>query len=400
MLGIVNFLRGHVEVEIHGAFPERFLNVCATGGIAFWNLRRQSDTCMCACMHPSGFRKAEAFTQKTFCQIRITKKRGVPFQMSSIRRRYALLLGFLFTLGSLYGLSLFVWEFEVIGNQLVSTETILRNLAEIDVKPGMYGPSIDIATIKNEMLLRIDELSWLTVNRNGSHATVEVRERIPKPEIIPSDIPCHIVAAKDGVVLRVDALTGKAQVSAGETVTRGQTIVSGWLDFGEMGSELVHARADVYARTWYDLKAVMPLEYTGKEYTGRKQTRRVLVVAGQRLIFSLFDFSMFDNCDKLVKTTTLKLPFNITLPVSVVNECYVEYTPSSYSLPRQEAVQALKAVLSRQLDALLGEGEVMDADIQARKQGDVMVETLKAECWEQIAMTVPVEPGFYEVSGE
>ena len=33
---IVNLLRGSVRLEVTGAFPERFLNLCAQRGAAFW----------------------------------------------------------------------------------------------------------------------------------------------------------------------------------------------------------------------------------------------------------------------------------------------------------------------------------------------------------------------------
>jgi len=390
MINIVNFFRGHLEVEITGAFPERFLNVCAQDGVEFWDLHRVDGQSMRARIRPSGYRKIGSLAEKTLCRVELVKKRGVPYQLERIRHRWALILGFVCTVAALYGLSLFVWDFEVTGNELVSSDLILRELAEIGVKPGIYGPSIDIATIKNEMLLRIDQLSWLTVNRNGSHATVEVRERVPKPEIFPADQPCDIVAAKDGVILRVDAKTGEARVKAGETVTKGQLIVSGTVDYKEAQSSYVHAQADVYARTWYSMSAVTPLKYTGKHYTGREKTRRVLVVAGRRINISILDFSTYEYCDKLVKTTTLKLPFNAALPISVITETYVEYTPVEYNLPTDQAAQTLKGALSRALGERLDEGEVTTADIRADRRGNMLVAMMDAECKEQIAVTVPM----------
>ncbi|MDR3207313.1 MAG: sporulation protein YqfD [Oscillospiraceae bacterium] len=386
----VNFLRGSVEVDIEGAFPERFLNICAQNGIEFWGLRRLDDTHLRVRVHPSGWRAMPPFALKAQCRVSLVKQRGVPFFLWRYRRRHGFILGFLLTLGVLYGLSQFVWEFEVVGNELVSSETILRHLAEIGVKPGIYGPSIDIATIKNEMMLHIDELSWLTVNRQGSLATVEVRERIPKPEILPADQPCNIVAAKDGLILRVDARTGSAQVKAGETVTKGQLIVSGVVDSNLVGTRFLHAQADVYARTWYDLSAKMPLRVAAKTYTGRSYTRRILIVAGYRMNFSILGFPSFEKCDKIVKTATLGLPFGATLPVSLVTETYTEYKPAAASISQASAAEALKASLTRRLSALLDEGEVLAADVTAVESNGVLLVSLKAECREQIALTIPL----------
>ena len=38
MQKLINFLRGSVRLEVTGAFPERFLNLCAQAGIGFWEL--------------------------------------------------------------------------------------------------------------------------------------------------------------------------------------------------------------------------------------------------------------------------------------------------------------------------------------------------------------------------
>ena len=38
MQAIINFLRGSVLFTVTGAFPERFLNLCAQAGVGFWDL--------------------------------------------------------------------------------------------------------------------------------------------------------------------------------------------------------------------------------------------------------------------------------------------------------------------------------------------------------------------------
>ena len=38
MQAIINFLRGSVLFTVTGAFPERFLNLCAQRGVGFWDL--------------------------------------------------------------------------------------------------------------------------------------------------------------------------------------------------------------------------------------------------------------------------------------------------------------------------------------------------------------------------
>lgn len=56
------------------------------------------------------------------------------------------------------------------------------------------------------MLLEIPELSWVAVNVSGCRANVEVRERRTAPKPLDRKIPCNLVARRDGLVLRVQAL--------------------------------------------------------------------------------------------------------------------------------------------------------------------------------------------------
>lgn len=74
----------------------------------------------------------------------------------------------------------FVFFYEVEGNEAVPSAQILRELQELGVGFGTYGPSIKPQELKNQMLLRIPKLQWLTVQQSGMCARVVVRERRSK----------------------------------------------------------------------------------------------------------------------------------------------------------------------------------------------------------------------------
>ncbi len=390
MLGAVNLLRGSVEVEVEGAFPERFLNVCSQNGIAFWGLQRMDETHLRAHILPQGYKKVQHFAEKCLCTVVPVQKKGVPFFLWRLRRRHLLFLGFGACILALYILSMFIWEFEVVGNETVSDGEILENLAEIGVKMGTYGPSIDINEIKNEMILRVEELSWLTVNVKGSRAVVEVRERIPKPELIPDGSPCNIVSARDGVVVSIDTLSGAAVVRIGQTVEKGDLLVSGVVD-SKAGARFVHARADIEARVWYDYSAKLPQNAAAKQYTGRTTTRRALVVGGSRINFYGNDFNSYRYYDKIVRNTILRLPGGAALPVILVTEEYREYTPADYRIPEETAKGILLARLETRLAREMGQGEVVDAQYVPQAGAGFFAVRLVAECREKIDVQIPLQ---------
>ena len=398
MMEIVNQLRGHVVALVETPFPERFLNICAQQGLQFWDLERVDACTLRVCMLPSGYKKLRGFVEKLGCRVRLERKRGAPFFMRRFRKRYALVLGGLLCAALLYGMSLFVWELEVVGNERLSSAAILQKLDEIGVGVGTCASDISIDEIQVKMLLKMDDLAWITVNVRGSRATVEVRERVAKPMIIDRNAPCNIIAGKPGMIESIDALAGSAKVVAGQTVDAGQMLVSGVIDSMQAGARFVRADARVKARTWYDVEGRLLTQSAGKHYTGKSKTRNTLVIAGRR--YPLYsDASVpFDRYDKMVTRYVLQiggiagLP-GVTFPVTLVTEYYTEYTETEMTVNPLVADAQLRTSLGLRLHEMLGAGDITQVEIETDDSGGVLTGRIRAECLEEIAVRADVLTG-------
>ena len=390
MLKITNRIRGQVRVAVTGAFPERFLNICAGRRVPFWSVTRPSDDRIEAALHASNYEKARELAEKSGCEIKLISQKGIPFFLARFKSRYALLAGLLLCLAVMGGANQFVWEIEIEGSAVYSDEEILQALSVAGIGEGMRSRSVDIAFTRHQMLLRLPELSWITVNIKGSRATVVVRDRVPKPEIFPRNIPCNIVAAKAGLIERIDTLSGSAHVVAGQTVREGQLLVSGIIDSARLGARLVHARADVTARTWYDFEAVTPLEVSGKAYTGREKTRSAIIIAGNRINLYREYSQPFEYCDKIIKVSKLKIPPDLVFPVTLVNEVFREYTPVGYGGAPESARDIVTAALEARLEAKLEKGKIISKNITFEQIGGSLYGRLEAECLEKIAVSVQI----------
>ena len=93
---MVNALRGSVRLEVSGAFPERFLNLCAQRGIVFWNVEWLEATRLRLTVTRQGRGPARALGDKVLCTVVPAEQSGVPFCLGRFRRRYALLVGWPF----------------------------------------------------------------------------------------------------------------------------------------------------------------------------------------------------------------------------------------------------------------------------------------------------------------
>ena len=184
MKELINRIRGQVRIRVECAFPERVLNLCGARDLAFWDLEWESPTAFTCRLSRNDYGKLRRAAEKLDCELTVVGREGAPFFLRRFRHRTALVTGLVACGLGLFVGSFFVWDYQVEGNETVSTERILRALEKNGVGLGAFGLSLDGEDIRNHVLLDIPELSWIAVNVSGCRADVQVRERVMAPEII------------------------------------------------------------------------------------------------------------------------------------------------------------------------------------------------------------------------
>ena len=393
----VNFLRGSLWIQVTGAFPERFLNLCAQGGVIFWSPELPDQHTLRLRIARQEFTRTGELARRVGCEITVLERSGLPHFLHRFRRRYALLLGLALALCAVAVLSHFILTVEVSGNETVPTARILEELKRLGVRPGVYGPSIDENLVANEMRLALDDLSWIAVNLHGTRAEVLVAERTPKPAVVNERIPAHIVADGSGIITKMRVLNGQANYHVGDTVVEGDILISGVIDLEEpqystidMGTLTVRAEGTVQARTWRTLTTVIPLEATVKTYSGQEIDRWSLTFFSQRLQFYKNGGISYERYDKITENHSLSLPGVGTLPVTLTREELREYGLAAAPIDPAAAEELLRARLEERLNARMAdhEGQVVSTEFSSSQRNGLLTVTLTAECSEQIGKTL------------
>ena len=377
---MVNALRGSVRLEVSGAFPERFLNLCAQRGIVFWNVEWLEATRLRLTVTRQGSGPARALGDKVLCTVVPAEQSGVPFFLGRFRRRYALLVGLALSLTAVCVLSQFVLTIEVEGNEAVSTAEILTELRRQGLRPGVYGPGLDEGTI-------------------SSAAEVLVREAVPAPEVDDEEQVGSIVARSSGIVTHIEPLSGEALVAQGDTVLAGEVLISGavtldapqYSELENLGQILVRAQGQVFARTWHTMTASIPLEAQVKSYTGEKASRWTLSILGHRIDFFGKSGISFPEYDKITDTWALTLPGGREMPLALSRETCRAYTLAAAPVDADAAERLLEERLLEALRARLGDGEVVHTSFSSAQRDGRLEVTLQAECTEEIGRFVPLE---------
>lgn len=393
----VKLLRGSVCVRAKSAYPERMLNLCSARGIEFWDVRWIDDTALSFCVARGDLRALRRAAEGCGAEVSIERTAGTPFFFARLRRRHALFAGGILCAALLLVNSLFIWDFEVTGNETVPTETILHALREHGVHRGTFIYSFRSQDICNRVLPELKDLCWVAVNVRGCKAYVQVRERVRAPERVNESEPTNVIAAKPGLITKVRALDGEKRVLPGTSVQQGQLLIAGVVDTGgtekpSVMTRFLAGKGEVWARTWYDLTVRVPLTYEKKVYTGKEKRSHTLIWGENRLKIGAKGSSICNvDCDKIKNQTQWTLFGLFALPVTWETETLLPYELEIAARSRADAEAQGKDVLETYLAALLGEtGSVTQRRFSTAVEGDTLVVTLSAECEEQIGKEVPI----------
>ena len=219
------FYNGYVIIQIEGVYPERVASLLEASGVPLWDLRRLDGRTLICTMPARDFRKLHELDRRRRCRVRILKKIGGPFRLRWLWRRRMLLLGMVCTLLLTWWASQRIW-FVDIGDSIAA---------------------------------QYDELAFLELHVDGVFLRVRAREAMAEGERLDLTEPCDLVSTRDGIVTKITAYGGRAQVRAGDRVKKGQLLIAGRVTArdGSM-TYATHAYGEVLAAVLYKAQVEAP----------------------------------------------------------------------------------------------------------------------------------------------
>lgn len=379
---------GYCRVEVCGAFPETVLNACAMQALELWDMKCEDDHTLRFCVYERDIPALEDIARRCMCDMSVLGTAGGSTRRRFLKNHVWLLVSLLVALGILAASSLFIWDIDVYGCDELSEGEVLRALSDCGVDCGAYWPALSVDMIRADMLTCLPELAWMTVNVSGSRAIVLVEERVEKPEIYIESAGADIVAARTGIIRRLSVLNGTPLVGTGQSVTAGETVISGTMESLSRDARYVRAQGGVTADTWYELSAVCPAQMQEKTPRAGVRRRFALKFGKSRYNFYFSSGNTVDGCDKIIHNYNAGIRGLFALPVTLVVEELRPYRLSG-------AVPADTAAMGARLEARMEDGlrgVVLSSSVTEGDNGGLAVVTLRAACRENIAQVKEYDP--------
>lgn len=378
LLFFYRYLCGYVLVEFVSQWPEKLLNLCVANGISVWKVHL-NDKRLCFKIGISSFKEIRKYKRNISGKIHIVKKCGVPFLIAKNKKRYGMLVGFVLFLTILYFLSGFIWNIEINGNQNVSDKEIYDCLKDIGIYEGVAISKINPENHRNELLLKMKDISWAAINIEGSRLTLDITEVKKKEE--NSTIPSNLKADSDGIIKSIEVISGVANVKVGDVVRKGDLLVSGVIEYQDMHTEFVRSRGKITAEVEKSFSVKQPLKISVKKRTGKKQKRTVLEIFGIKI--PLY-FGRINKPYESEKTEIKTEKNNAYLPIRLISKSFYYTEEKMYTISENEAKNLALTELESEINDYLNGGKISDKKISYIIEKDNIVVSAKIKCEKSI----------------
>jgi len=383
-------------IEVVGFSVERFLNLAVHRDVYIWDVERQGNKLRMK-VGAQGYKMLKPCARKTGCRMKIKSKTGLPFIRYRYRKRKMIPVGIFIFILLIYTMASFVWLVEIEGNEKIVAQEVVEKLSQSGYKVGALKHKMNLRNAEEVLLNNFPGILWTGISFEGTKLIVEITETVPEPKLVDYSSPSDIIANSDALILEIITRKGTPKVKKGDTVRKGDVLVSGQIPLTEAweGEEAqvgyTRASADIIAQTHYTLQTQLPLKKVEKIYTGVVKKKYGLKMMDKKInLYSpkieLVDYDYVVNSKQLQVTSKFPLPFYITW------EEYIEYVAKPQIISDEVAQDTLIVMLYDLLTQKIHEkGEVIKQEVRFAKKDGIMIGRLQAIVKEELGKESKVQ---------
>ena len=249
-------------------------------------------------------------------------------------------------------------------------ENIEKDIENAGLKTGILKSKVKTKEIINNIRLQRKDVAWIGIELKGTNAIVKLVKADEKPEIIDENEYCSIVSNKSGIITKISAQTGTANVKVGDIVKENDVLINGWMEGKFTGIRYVHAKGDVEAKVWHTKHKKILYNTTQTIETGNTEKKYEMKINNFKINFykNLSKFKIYDTIETENK---FKIFSDFYLPISFVKKINKEQekVQKKYSLEEAKTVgiKELQEELDKEIE---NEENIVNKNINTYEQED------------------------------
>ncbi len=340
-------LPGRLLIEVTSAQPEQTLNAIAQKKIPISEVTKTNELTFRFSIRRRDLKYLEALLQRLYCELKIVKKQGIFWKIQELYHRPVLLCLLILLLSTSLFLPTRILFVRVAGNQELPARQILSAAEFCGIRIGASRKQVRSEKVKNALLSQLPQLQWAGVNTSGCTAVISVRERTAETQNNAAPFS-NLIATQDGYILSQVILHGTPMFSPGESVIKGQMLVSGYTDCG-ICIRAGRAEGEILAQTSREISAVTPAETEIIRGIIDKKYKISLLIRKKRI--NLWKDSRISDtgCGRMYEEYFVSLPGGFRLPVGLGIDQYLQYSTSESEVPEKSALTQLQDFSDRYL---------------------------------------------------
>lgn len=329
-------LSGMLTVQFTSAVPEKTLDSITQAKIPLSHVVQKSELTYQIQINRRDYRQLVSILHRRGDRLEIVKKWGLYWMLEALFHHPVLLAVFLVLLASSFYLPSRIFFVTVEGNSRIPDKVILSAAEDCGIRFAASRKLVRSEKVKNALLSAVPQLQWAGVNTSGCTAVISVRERMEEEQHSDSKIVSNLIADRDGYILSTTITSGTPLVHPGETVTKGQLLISGYTDCG-ICIRASRAEGEVLAQTNRKIRAVMPKMYILPE-ADSKTHYKISFIIGKKRINLWKDSRISDvGCGRMYEEYFVSLPGGFSLPIAVCVDQYRCYQTQEAAISESDA---------------------------------------------------------------
>lgn len=378
------FLKGYVIIEAYDKTVWELINWASVNNIKLYNIT--SGEKISFIIMSDDFYYLYTMASKLGIKLKIKKEHSINNLFFRYKRRIGFFLGAALFVVAFFISSGFLIDITVETDGKLSEDVVIETLDEIGVRPGVLLKNLpDGITMKNHLVNSLENVPWAWVYVEGTRARVQIHEGTVPPVVVDDDVPCDIIASKDGFITGMSVKKGMPLCTAGSAVNAGEVLVSGLVEVGPEENKkyyTVHSDGEIMAYTHYEITGEYNLFEERPEFTGKEKNVYDLTLFGKQ--FSIFKEPLYDY-----SVSTKKQIFS-GFGINLVCNKYMEAEKNTVQLTEEWVTEFAKRDLSAQVSERLGSfARLQSEDYIIEKQNNTIRVTACMDFIENIGVTVP-----------